>query len=85
MNTELRLAKTIHASGINVARVTPWDYEEDGSIEITDRVHVQVGRNYVVVNCWVENGEAIRHWPTRRATQIAEIVKDIQSAIACDE
>lgn len=28
-------------------------------------VSVQVGANYLIVNKWVDDGEAMRHWPTR--------------------
>jgi hypothetical protein len=50
----------------------------DGEVDITSRVHIQVGDNYLIVNAW-EDEMTMRSWPVRR--RIAQVVGDIKAAM----
>jgi hypothetical protein len=36
----------------------------DGNVDVTDRVHVQVGADYLVVGAWLDE-TTLRSWPAR--------------------
>lgn len=74
------LAKLLQAADIQVNGTSEWKSHEDGEVTLSDGIYVQVGRGYLIVNKWVDNGEAIRHWPTRKDAQ--QILSDVREAFA---
>jgi hypothetical protein len=74
------LAKLLKAANIQVSDTAEWQSYEDGEVTLSDGIYVQVGRGYLIVNKWVDNGEAIRHWPTRKDAQ--QILSDVREALA---
>jgi hypothetical protein len=54
------------------------DEDVDGEVDITDRVHVQVGADYLVVSAWVDH-TTLRTWPPRR--NIPWAFRDVQEAL----
>jgi hypothetical protein len=50
----------------------------DGAVDITSRVHVQVGADYLVVCAWQSAG-VMRSWPPRRNTLRA--LRDLHEAL----
>ena len=57
---------------------TEGDEDMDGCVEITSRVHVQVGTDYLVVCVW-EDATTMRGWPARR--NIPWAFRDLQEAL----
>ena len=65
--------------GIIASCIEPDDIENvDGEVTITDRVHVQVGNDYLVANAWVGD-TTMRSWPAR--TDIYRTIMDVQEAL----
>jgi hypothetical protein len=57
----------------------PDDLEDvDGAVDITERVHVQVGADYLVVCAW-ESAGVMRSWPPRR--NIPWALRDLHEAL----
>lgn len=52
--------------------------EADGCVEVTGRVHVQVGADYLVVCAWAD-ATTLRSWPAR--PNIPYAFKDLQEAL----
>jgi hypothetical protein len=50
----------------------------DGAVDITGRVHVQVGDDYLVVCAWESDG-VMKSWPPRR--NIPWALRDLQEAL----
>jgi hypothetical protein len=50
----------------------------DGAVDITGRVHVQVGTDYLVVCAWESDG-VMKSWPPRR--NIPWALRDLREAI----
>ena len=50
----------------------------DGAVDITDRVHVQVGADYLVVCAWESDG-VMKSWPPRR--NIPRALHDLHEAL----
>lgn len=44
---------------------TEGDADGDGCVDVTTRVHVQVGADYLVVGAWVD-ATTMKAWPPRR-------------------
>ena len=65
-----RLGRTLHYTEANE--------EVDGCVDVTDRVHVQVGADYLAVCVW-ETPTVLRGWPTRR--NIPWVIRDLQEAL----
>jgi hypothetical protein len=50
----------------------------DGSVDITARIHVQVGADYLVVSAW-ESAGVLKSWPPRR--NIPWALRDLHEAL----
>ena len=50
----------------------------DGSVDVTRRVEVQVGADYLVVGAWIDE-ITLRSWPERQ--NIPDALEDIKAAI----
>jgi len=50
----------------------------DGAVNITARVHVQVGADYLVVSAWESDG-VMKSWPPRR--NITRALSDLHEAL----
>jgi hypothetical protein len=57
---------------------TDADEEADGCVDVTSRVHVQVGADYLVVGAWVDE-TTLRTWPLRAS--IARALRDLEEAV----
>lgn len=77
MNNVERITHALIARNIPVVSTSDWEHDIDGDIQINDTVHVQVGHDYVFVNQWVDNGNALRHGTERRPSQIELIAADV--------
>jgi hypothetical protein len=51
----------------------------DGSVEATNRVHVQVGADYLVISAWKDEF-TLRCWPAR--SNIPDALSDLVAAVA---
>jgi hypothetical protein len=51
----------------------------DGCVDITSRVHVQVGADYLIACAW-EDDQTLVTWPARRS--VLEVTRDVFAAIA---
>ena len=74
------IAKSLQAEGFSMQTMCEPEDGMDGEITINDLVYVQVGRGYVIVNKWVDGGQAIKHWPTRKSAD--QVIADVREAIA---
>lgn len=54
-----------------------WE-EVDSSIDVTDRVHIQVGTDYLAVDAQVDEN-TFRSWPYR--SSITELMSDLSDAL----
>jgi len=52
--------------------------ELDGCVDITSRVHIQVGADYLIVNAWID-AVTLKSWPAR--SNIPYAFKDLQEAL----
>jgi len=50
----------------------------DGEVDITSRVHIQVGGDYLIVNAWVDE-MTMKSWPERRS--LPSTIKDVMDAL----
>lgn len=57
---------------------TDGDEDIDGCIDVTSRVHVQVGADYLVVSAWID-ATTLKQWPPRR--NIPWAYRDVQDAL----
>lgn len=55
------------------------DEQVDGCVEVTPRVHIQVGGDYLAVCAWAD-ATTLRGWPPRR--NIPWAVRDLEAALA---
>ena len=68
-----------HRLGRRLTYQEPDDLEHlDGAIDITNRVHVQVGADYLVVCAWETDG-VMKSWPPRR--NILWALRDLHEAL----
>jgi hypothetical protein len=54
------------------------DEDVDGNVDITERIHVQVGADYLAVCAW-EDSTTMKGWPARR--NIPWVFRDLQEAM----
>ena len=69
------------AAGAALGRKLPFheaDDDIDGSVEVTSRVHVQVGTDYLVVSDWKDDA-ILQCWPLRHSLSL--ILADFDEAI----
>src|SRR5687768_5874596 len=59
---------------------TPLREDVDGSVEITDRLHVQIGLDYVIVNLWDESRTVLKARPARPGWRYVQA--DLEEALA---
>jgi hypothetical protein len=68
-----------HRLGRRLTYQEPDDLEDlDGAVDITNRVHVQVGADYLVVCAW-ESAGVMKCWPPRR--NIPWALRDLHEAL----
>ena len=73
------IAKQLKVADFDIVSIVEPEDGMDGEIVISNLVYVQVGRGYIIVNKWVDNGETIRHWPTRKSAD--QVVADLRDAM----
>jgi hypothetical protein len=54
------------------------DEDVDGEVDVTSRIHVQVGADYLSVGAWIDE-TTLRSWPPRR--NIPWAYRDLQEAL----
>jgi hypothetical protein len=67
--------------GHKLARTLPFteaDEDVDGCVDVSRRVHIQVGADYLVVGAWVD-ATTLKGWPPRR--NIPWAFRDVQEAL----
>lgn len=67
--------------GIKLDRKLPsteGDEDVDGVVDVTSRIHVQVGADYLIVSAWID-ATTMRHWPPRK--NIPWAFRDLQEAL----
>lgn len=78
----MRLAKKLVDAGINVRKITEGDDCEDGMIEVTDLVHVQVPTYGSTPGVVAETTDGLfRFFKPRKASDVAGLVADIRKAL----
>ena len=88
---EVRLNSTARFAASHVAAVVgqalgrklgfsmPDEFDNvDGEIEITTRVHMQIGADYLVVNAWADE-MTMKSWPARRT--LPQAINDVKVAL----
>lgn len=70
-----------HRVGRRLTYQEPDDLKDlDGAVDITNRIHVQVGADYLVVCAWGSDG-VMKNWPPRRTIPWA--LHDLHEALEC--
>lgn len=74
------VAAALRAAGFAAARaVGEADEITDGTVHITDLVHVQVGVDYLSANKWVDEGTALVFGPMR--DNLRELIADLRATL----
>jgi len=77
-----KIARNLKMRGLTIKSVAEGSAHEDGMVEITALVHVQVptfgSRVNVVAEC--DGGESFQFYPERRASDLDGLVDDIRKA-----
>lgn len=78
----MRLAKKLADAGINVRKIVEGDDCEDGLIEVTDLIHVQVPTYGSTPGVVAETPQGLfKFYKARKASDVAGLVADIRKAL----